>query len=122
LSPTAFFISYFYNPFLSTFLTQYFNVRSRAFSSFFTNFAGIFSSFILGYFVDRQQIHINTRAKAAFSTIAVGLIGTWIWAIILQKEYYDGEAPTLDWSSPKFGRAYARELPCFPLPIYSSAE
>jgi hypothetical protein len=85
----AFFISYFYNPFISTFLTKYFTVRSRAcvpstfgrssgcltdiisfappsFSSFFTNFAGIFSSFVLGYFVDKQSINIKTRAKVAF--------------------------------------------------------
>jgi hypothetical protein len=88
----AFFISYFYNPFISTFLTKYFTVRSRAcvlssptspilsskitadislfgplsFSSFLTNFAGIFSSFVLGYFVDKQSINIKTRAKVAF--------------------------------------------------------
>lgn len=39
---------------------------TRSFSSFFTNFAGIFSSFILAYFVDKQSINIKTRAKAAF--------------------------------------------------------
>ncbi|WWD19823.1 hypothetical protein CI109_104289 [Kwoniella shandongensis] len=102
----SFFISYFYNPFVSTFLTSYFTVRSRAFSSFFTNFAGIFSSFIVGYLLDKQSIHIKTRAKIAFTGIVTMLIGTWIWAIILQKEYYDNP-PRLDWFTKDFGRAYA---------------
>ena len=48
----AFFISYFYNGYNSTFLTDYFTVRSRAFSSFFTKFAGIFSSFLIAALLD----------------------------------------------------------------------
>ncbi|KAH8886605.1 MFS general substrate transporter [Thozetella sp. PMI_491] len=104
----AFFISYFYNGFLSTFLTTYFTVRSRAFSSFFTNFAGIISSFLLAALLDRQSIRITTRAKVGFSAIITILIGTWIWAIILQKKYYDApEAPVFDWFQGGFGEAYA---------------
>ncbi|KAF3005519.1 hypothetical protein E8E14_003418 [Neopestalotiopsis sp. 37M] len=104
----AFFISYFYNGFLSTWLTTYFTVRSRAFSSFFTNFAGIFSSFIIAGLLDRQNIFIKTRAKIAFSAIVFILIGTWIWAIILQKQFYDApEAPVFDWFQGGFGKTYA---------------
>ncbi|WVQ85106.1 hypothetical protein IAT38_007271 [Cryptococcus sp. DSM 104549] len=103
----AFFISYFYNGFLSTWLTKYFTVRSRAFSSFFTNFAGIFSSFIIGTFLDRQNIHIKTRAKVAFSAIVTVLVGTWIWAIILQNKFYKADtAPVYDWFKGGFGAAY----------------
>lgn len=104
----AFFISYFYNGFSSTWLTTYFTVRSRAFSSFFSNFAGIFSSFIIAALLDHQSIFIKTRAKIAFSCILVILIGTWIWATILQKQFYDAsQAPIFDWFQGGFGKAYA---------------
>jgi MFS family permease len=104
----SFFISYFYNGFLSTWLTDYFTVRSRAFSSFFTNFAGIASSFILAGLLDRQSIFIKTRAKIAFTSIVVILTGTWIWATILQKQFYDApEPPLFDWFKGGFNKSYA---------------
>lgn len=104
----AFFISYFYNGLLSTWLTDYFTVRARAFSSFFTNFAGIFSSFIIASLLDRQQLHIKTRARIAFLAIVLVLSGTWIWAIILQKQYYDADTPPVwDWFTPGFRASYA---------------
>lgn len=104
----AFFISYFYNGFMSTWLTTYFTVRSRAFSSFFTNFSGIASSFIIAGLLDRQSIFIKTRAKIAFSAIIVVLTGTWIWATILQKQFYDApESPVFDWFKGGFGKSYA---------------
>lgn len=104
----AFFISYFYNGFLSTWLTTYFTVRSRAFSSFFTNFAGIFSSFIIAALLDNQKIHIKTRARVAFLSIVTILIGTWIWATILQKQFYASPSPPVfDWFTGGFGKAYA---------------
>ncbi|EAT81049.2 hypothetical protein HBH56_135450 [Parastagonospora nodorum] len=104
----AFFISYFYNGFVSTWLTTYFTVRARAFSSFFTNFAGIFSSFIIAALLDNQKIHIKTRARIAFLSIITILVGTWIWATILQKQFYDmAEAPVFDWFTSGFGKSYA---------------
>ena len=104
----AFFISYFYNGFMSTWLTTYFTVRSRAFSSFFTNFSGIFSSFIIATLLDRQTIFIKTRAKIAFTCIVILLTGTWIWATVLQKQFYDAaEPPVFDWFKGGFGKAYA---------------
>jgi hypothetical protein len=104
----AFFISYFYNGFTSTWLTTYFTVRARAFSSFFTNFAGIFSSFIIAALLDNQKIHIKTRAKIAFLSIITILVGTWIWATILQKQFYDmAEPPVFDWFKGGFGKSYA---------------
>ncbi|CAG1962507.1 unnamed protein product [Fusarium graminearum] len=104
----AFFISYFYNGFMSTWLTTYFTVRSRAFSSFFTNFSGIISSFLIAGLLDRQSIYIKTRARIAFLTIITILTGTWIWATILQKQFYDAaEPPVFDWFKGGFGKAYA---------------
>lgn len=106
----AFFISYFYNGFLSTWLTSYFTVRARAFSSFFTNFAGIFSSFLAAGLLDWQKIHIRTRAKTAFGLIVVVLVGTWIWASVLQADFYYGrsEEPVFDWfDKAGFGKTYA---------------
>lgn len=104
----AFFISYFYNGYNSTFLTQHFTVRSRAFSSFFTNFSGIFSSFLIAALLDRQSINIKTRAKIAFTCIITILIGTWIWASILLKQFMDApEMPVFDWFQGGFGKSYA---------------
>ncbi|TVY73268.1 UNC93-like protein [Lachnellula suecica] len=104
----AFFISYFYNGYNSTFLTKYFTVRSRAFSSFFTNFSGIFSSFLIAALLDRQFIHIKIRAKIAFASIITILIGTWIWASILLKQFHDApEPPVFDWFQGGFGKSYA---------------
>ncbi|RDW63477.1 hypothetical protein BP6252_11022 [Coleophoma cylindrospora] len=103
----AFFISYFYNGYVSTFLTDYFTVRSRAFSSFFTNFAGIFSSFMIATLLDRQSISITTRAKIGFASVITVLIGTWIWASIVLKQFQDApETPVLDWFQGDFGKAY----------------
>lgn len=104
----AFFISYFYNGFMSTWLTTYFTVRSRAFSSFFTNFSGIISSFLIAGLLDRQSIYIKTRARIAFLSIITILTGTWIWATILQKQFYDAaEPPVFDWFKGGFGKSYA---------------
>lgn len=105
----AFFISYFYNGLLSTWLTNYFTVRARAFSSFFTNFAGIFSSFLIASLLDRQRIPIRTRARVAFASIVLVLTGTWVWAIILQKQYYydDNAPPVWDWFTRGFNASYA---------------
>ncbi|KAI2610050.1 MFS general substrate transporter [Hypoxylon fragiforme] len=104
----AFFISYFYNGFVSTWLTTYFTVRARAFSSFFTNFAGVFSSFLAAALLDRQAIRLRTRARVAFVSIVSVLIGTWIWASVLQKRFYDAdEKPVFDWFEGGFGSAYA---------------
>nr|XP_036577582.1 DUF895 domain membrane protein [Colletotrichum truncatum]KAF6784580.1 DUF895 domain membrane protein [Colletotrichum truncatum] len=104
----AFFISYFYNGFMSTWLATYFTVRSRAFSSFFTNFAGIFSSFLVALLLDNQKIFIKTRGRVVFVSIVAVLVGTWIWASILQKQIYDkDEPPAYDWFQGGFGKSYA---------------
>ncbi|KAL3459462.1 major facilitator superfamily domain-containing protein [Aspergillus heterothallicus] len=105
----SFFISYFYNGFQSTWLTTYFTVRARAFSSFFTNFAGIVSSFLIAALLDRQSIYIKTRARIAFIAIVAVLTGTWIWATILQYDFYYDSAtsPVFDWFKGGFGKSYA---------------
>ncbi|KAJ0162343.1 UNC93-like protein 2 [Colletotrichum tanaceti] len=104
----AFFISYFYNGFMSTWLATYFTVRSRAFSSFFTNFAGIFSSFLIVALLDNQKVYIKTRGRIVFLSIVAFLVGTWIWATILQKQIYDAaEPPVYDWFQGGFGKSYA---------------
>ncbi|GJC86852.1 UNC93-like protein 2 [Colletotrichum liriopes] len=104
----AFFISYFYNGFMSTWLATYFTVRSRAFSSFLTNFAGIFSSFLIAALLDNQKVYIKTRGRIAFLSIIVVLVGSWIWATILQKQIYDArEPPAYDWFQGGFGKSYA---------------
>ncbi|GAT18859.1 similar to DUF895 domain membrane protein [Aspergillus luchuensis] len=92
----------------TTWLTDYFTVRSRAFSSFFTNFAGITSSFLIATLLDKQSIHIKTRARIAFASLIFVLVGTWIWATILQYQfYYEYTNPVFDWFKGGFGKTYA---------------
>ncbi|CAH0046681.1 unnamed protein product [Clonostachys solani] len=103
----AFFVSYFYLGFLSTWLTVYFTVRARAFSSFVTNWAGVMSSYMVGYLLDRQGINIRTRAKIAFSSILVVLLGTWTWVTIMQDKYNKmNEPPVWDWFTDGFNKGY----------------
>jgi hypothetical protein len=104
----AFFISYFYNGYNSTFLTTYLTVRSRAFSSFFTNFSGIISSFLIAALLDHQSMPIALRAKIAFTSIVTILIGTWIWAAVLLSQFRSApDEPVFDWFKGGFGKAYA---------------
>ena len=57
----SFLCSYFYLAYQSNFLALYFTVRARAFSSLLSPFAGIFSSYIMGYYLDsrRQPAHVR---------------------------------------------------------------
>lgn len=103
----AFFISYFYLGFQSTWQTQYFTVRARALSSFLLFWSHIFVSFLLAAILDRQTIHIKTRARIGFALIVTILIGTWIWAIILQKQFYDSPTKVvLDWDDSRYPSAF----------------
>ncbi|KAK7408307.1 hypothetical protein QQX98_009509 [Neonectria punicea] len=98
----AFFVSYFYLGFLSTWLTLYF-----APSPHFTNWAGVMSSYMIGYLLDRQRINIRTRAKIAFSSIITILLGTWIWVTIMQDKYNKmDEPPIWDWFTAGFNTGY----------------
>ncbi|KAJ3547384.1 hypothetical protein NM208_g1541 [Fusarium decemcellulare] len=103
----AFFVSYFYLGFLSTWLTVYFTVRSRAFSSFVTNWAGVISSYLIGYLLDRQNINLRIRAKIAFSSIITVLLGTWIWVTVMQDKYNKMDKPPVwDWFTEGFNTGY----------------
>ena len=103
----AFFASYFFLGFLSTWLTVYFTVRARAFSSFVTNWAGVMSSYMIGYLLDRQHINVRTRAKIGFASIIVILLGNWIWvAVMLHKYDSMSKPPVWDWFDNGFNVAY----------------
>ncbi|KAJ8612789.1 hypothetical protein MRB53_037260 [Persea americana] len=104
----GFVISFFFYGFMSTWLTLYFTVRARAFSSLVTNFAGIISSFAVAALLDRQTISIKFRAYIAFSAITFLMLGVWTWIIVLQYDYYNTSSrPVFDWSTNGFGSAYA---------------
>ncbi|KAF9045691.1 hypothetical protein BDZ89DRAFT_1058662 [Hymenopellis radicata] len=102
----AFLFSYFYLPYQSNFLSLYFTVRARAFSSLLSPFAGIVSSYIMGYYLDSRRTPAHIRGSIVLAIILLFQIGIWTWTSILQNEYII-DPPTLDWTSSGFGRAYA---------------
>ncbi|KAF8916034.1 hypothetical protein CPB85DRAFT_1453625 [Mucidula mucida] len=95
----AFLFSYFYLPYQSNFLSLYFTVRARAFSSLLSPFAGIVSSYTMGYYLDSRRSPAHIRGS-------IVLIGIWTWTSVLQNIFIK-DPPTLDWTSSGFGRAYA---------------
>ncbi|KIY70580.1 MFS general substrate transporter [Cylindrobasidium torrendii FP15055 ss-10] len=101
----AFIFSYFYHSYQSNFLSLYFTVRARAFSSFLSPFGGIASSYIMGYYLDKGKGSARFRGCVVLAVILAAQIGVWTWTTIVQNDFNQSK-PTLDWTSPGFGRAY----------------
>ncbi|CED82496.1 duf895 domain membrane protein [Phaffia rhodozyma] len=101
----AFISSYFYLAYQSNYLGLHFTVRTRALSSLVAPFAGIISSYAMGYFLDQRQIPVRTRGAIVLGILFVMEMGVWIWATVMQHEF-DTKNMTIDWSSKDFGRAW----------------
>ena len=89
-----------------TFQSLWFSVRARALGSFLSGIVAIIAGILLGAFLDRTQIRLKVRARAAFLAI-LGLQGAWwIWATILVTDFRNTK-PTYDWVDPGFGKGFA---------------
>ncbi|CAI6074943.1 unnamed protein product [Clonostachys chloroleuca] len=88
-----------------TYLSLWFTVRARALGSFLSGIVAVASGNVLGFWLDRSNIPLKTRARWAFWTIAALHGGFWLWCtynVTIFKE----SRPMYDWGTPGFGAAF----------------
>lgn len=85
---------------------MWFSVRARALGSFVSGLVAVTGGNLLGFYLDTHRISLRTRARGAFSFIAVFQGACWIWVSVLVTRFRDTQ-PTYDWASPGFGNAFA---------------
>ncbi|KIY50808.1 hypothetical protein FISHEDRAFT_38238 [Fistulina hepatica ATCC 64428] len=101
-----FFTSWFYNSYIGTLETQYFDVRTRALCAFVIPFADISAGFACGCFMDNQRLSVKQRARWAFGVIMTFNLALWIWTAIVTKQLEDAH-PSIDWTSGSwFGKTF----------------
>ncbi|KAJ4298154.1 hypothetical protein N0V90_006053 [Kalmusia sp. IMI 367209] len=89
-----------------TYLALWFSVRARALGSFVSGLVAVTCGNLLGWYIDASSIPLRTRARTAFTVIAVFQGACWIWATVLVTRFRDTQ-PNYDWSSSGFGNAFA---------------
>lgn len=90
----------------NTFMAEHFSVRVRALGSFVAAWACIIVGNITGFFLDRHQIPLKTRARAGFIFLMTTRGAWWIWSTVLQAHW--PTTRTIDWADSKyFGRTFA---------------
>ncbi|GAA6009163.1 hypothetical protein JCM10207_004290 [Rhodosporidiobolus poonsookiae] len=101
------FTSWFADSGVSTYNATYYTVRTRAFSSFLTPFAGNVASILTGTFLDSKLSTRRTRALAGLAFFFLLDLGMWAFLAANTAHYKSlAVAPKFDWSSSGFGRAY----------------
>ncbi|KPI38256.1 UNC93-like protein 2 [Cyphellophora attinorum] len=93
-------------PYIGSYMTLYFSVRSRALASLITAVAQVLSTFVMGTFLDWKRLSINQRAKYGFLGMMTLSGGIWVWAIVIQHKY-QSKKPALDWVDDGFGEGWA---------------
>jgi hypothetical protein len=93
-------------PYIGSYMTLYFSVRSRALASLITAVAQVLSTFIMGTFLDWKGLTINQRARYGFLGMMFLSGGIWVWAIVIQHKYQSSK-PALDWVDGGFGEGWA---------------
>ncbi|EXA31183.1 hypothetical protein FOVG_17501 [Fusarium oxysporum f. sp. pisi HDV247] len=62
-----------------------------------------FVSYFFVAFQYCQSLPLKIRARVGFLIVIFMMTGTWLWAIILQKRFYDAETrPILDWGDEDY--------------------
>nr|XP_018261868.1 uncharacterized protein I303_06313 [Kwoniella dejecticola CBS 10117]OBR84026.1 membrane protein [Kwoniella dejecticola CBS 10117] len=106
-APIAFY-SYFLGGVMSTYLANYFSVRSRALSSFVVPasiviFTGLYGRFIL----DNKRMNQRQRAHVGFWVFMIPSLATFAWICANQAKFYGmAKAPKYDWTSSGWAVAY----------------
>ncbi|TBU33636.1 major facilitator superfamily domain-containing protein [Dichomitus squalens] len=99
----------FSESFTGTYFVDYFSVRARALGSFCSAILCMIVGLFEGYLLDRTSWSKKSRARWSF-VIILGLQGGWwIYSQIIQ-QIYVRDHPTLDWTSPGFGRGFVLYL------------
>lgn len=93
-------------PYIGSYMSLYFSVRSRALASLVTAIAQVLATGIMGSFLDWKRLTLNQRARFGFLGMMVLSGGIWIWALIIQHKY-QLHKPALDWDDSAFGEGWA---------------
>ncbi|KAH9219020.1 hypothetical protein DL95DRAFT_457850 [Leptodontidium sp. 2 PMI_412] len=92
-------------PYIGSYLSLYFSVRSRALASLVSALAYITTNALFGSFVDWQCLSLNTRARWGFLIMTALTGASWIWGAVIQPGYTKHK-PALDWFDPGFARGW----------------
>ncbi|KAH7110900.1 major facilitator superfamily domain-containing protein [Dendryphion nanum] len=92
-------------PYIGSYMSLYFSVRSRALASLVTALAQVIATMIMGSFLDWKRLSLNQRARFGFLGMMVLSGGIWTWALVIQHKY-DKNKPALDWSDSAFGEGW----------------
>ncbi|KAJ3565006.1 hypothetical protein NP233_g7912 [Leucocoprinus birnbaumii] len=102
-----FFTSWFYNSYIGTLQTQYYNVRSRALCAFVVPWGDIAGGFAIGYFLDHAKLSVKQRARWSWIFLMALNLGLWVWAAVITKTLQNN-GPGIDWTSGSiFGKTFA---------------
>ena len=93
-------------PYIGSYMSLYFSVRSRALASLVTALAQVLATGIMGSFLDWKRLSLNQRARFGFVAMMVLSGGVWVWAIVIQHKYQRTK-PALDWADSRFGEGWA---------------
>lgn len=93
-------------PYIGSYLSLYFSVRSRALASLVCAVAQVLATAIMGSFLDWKRLTLNQRARYGFLAMMALAGGTWAWAVIIQHKY-QLHKPKLDWVDDRFGAGWA---------------
>lgn len=90
----------------NTYMASFFSVRVRALGSFVAAWACIIVGNIVGFFLDRHNVPLKTRARAGFIFMMTTRGAWWIWSTVLMAHWPTPD--TIDWTNSKyFGRTFA---------------
>ncbi|KAH7368707.1 major facilitator superfamily domain-containing protein [Plectosphaerella cucumerina] len=93
-------------PYIGSYMSLYFTVRSRALASLVSALAQIVGTLFMGTFLDWPRFSVRTRATSAYIFVMALIGGCWAWGTVVQREY-SARSPGLDWSDDGFGRGWA---------------
>ncbi|TIA93143.1 hypothetical protein E3P99_00253 [Wallemia hederae] len=97
-----FFMSYFYYAYQSNYTSLYFNVRTRALSSFVSPFGAIISSVLMGFYLDSKRWSEKTKGIVMLAILFVCEMGLWTWIAVLRSIYGTQDAIGLDFDGASF--------------------
>ncbi|KAI1470551.1 MFS general substrate transporter [Daldinia caldariorum] len=93
-------------PYITTYLSLYFSVRSRALASLVSAVAQVVTTLLFGAFLDWTRLSLNKRARYGYVAMMALIGGCWVWGAIVQNEY-TRHKPALDWVDSGFGKGWA---------------
>ncbi|KAK6215884.1 hypothetical protein LQW54_004064 [Pestalotiopsis sp. IQ-011] len=93
-------------PYIGSYLSLYFSVRSRALASLVSALAQVAATLLFGAFLDWTRFDLNKRARYGYVAMMALIGGCWIWGAVVQNQY-SRHKPALDWDDNGFGAGWA---------------